>query len=74
MTTTYRVTITRIERGEREVKEYKKLCDTETKERPNIYGYVPVVLPFKDEIDVFNQIVETLDIKEVIRAVNGGAE
>lgn len=74
MATMFRVQIFRIDGGERPKKTYEKLRDRLNDKEPDNYGYLTETLPFSDSIQVYEQIVESVDIGKVIAAVNGAAK
>ena len=83
----YRITIMRTVTGERKTKDWRQVRTSETTatmvarlkaesrwppdDKPTDFEYVEAVLPFKDEVKAYEQVVDELDLAAVIKAVNG---
>lgn len=70
--TTYKITITKTDHDVPFTdKNWKQLVNEPDDKHENIYGYVSVDVTRNVETQVFEQVVEDLDLAQVVLTING---
>ena len=70
----YTVKVTQAKPSQREGQEWVLLADTGGKDGGHLYGYAPRTIRETQEVEIYKQTVDSLQLISVIKAVNGIAK